>query len=160
MFFVFSNLPIFCADAPRASFVATQSSTGLSTLRCDFAAIVTEVSVTPRLSFARVLPVQGAITSKSHIFFGPIGSVSTAVVSTLFPVISFARLTISLALPKRVSVDEALPDMIGITSYPSSISSLICSNAFVKVQKEPHIANPMVAFVTNLPPQSFGIRLF
>ena len=60
---------MFCADAPRASFVATHNSTGLKILRCDFAAIVTAVSVIPSDSFASVLPVHGAITSKSHIFF-------------------------------------------------------------------------------------------
>lgn len=68
MFFVFISLPMFCADAPSASFVATHKSTGRRIRRCDFAAIVTEVSVTPSDSFASVLPVQGAIRSKSHIF--------------------------------------------------------------------------------------------
>ncbi len=99
MFFVFISLPMFCADAPSASFVATHKSTGRRIRRCDFAAIVTEVSVTPSDSFASVLPVQGAIRSKSHIFFGPIGSVCTEVWSTYFSCYSSQVLTISSALP-------------------------------------------------------------
>ena len=107
---------MFCADAPRASFVATHNSTGLKILKCDFAAIVTAVSVIPSDSFASVLPVHGAITSKSHIFLGPIGSVCTTECRTALPVISSALFTVSSAFPKRVDVEKAFCDIIGITS--------------------------------------------
>jgi len=42
--------------------------------KLDFAAIVTGVSLIPLASFPNVLPVQGAINSKSSRFLGPIGS--------------------------------------------------------------------------------------
>ena len=44
-----------------ASFDATARRRGRSARRCAFAAIVTAVSVIPPASFARVLPVVGAI---------------------------------------------------------------------------------------------------
>lgn len=46
MFFVFISRPMFLHDAPRASFVARDSTTGMETRRADFTAIVTAVSVT------------------------------------------------------------------------------------------------------------------
>ena len=79
----------------------------------------------PSESLASVLPVHGAIISRSHICLGPIGSVSTDVLSTLFPVISSARFTMSSAAPKRVSVVKAFCDIIGMTSYPESASASI-----------------------------------
>ena len=51
-----------------ASFVEGAMISGLPFLRCAFAASVTDVSVTPQVSFARVLPVQGAIMSASSSF--------------------------------------------------------------------------------------------
>ena len=58
---VFISIPIFFEFAERASFVATAIIRGLEFLKCAFAAIVTDVSVTPNASFASVFPVQGSI---------------------------------------------------------------------------------------------------
>ena len=68
---------MFFAQPARASFVEIAMTTGLLFLRCDFTAIVTGVSVIPNASFARVLAVQGATTSMSSSFFGPIGSAAS-----------------------------------------------------------------------------------
>ena len=54
----------------------TATMTGRPFRRWDFAAMVTGVSAMELLSFARVLPVQGAMTSASRSFFGPMGSAS------------------------------------------------------------------------------------
>ena len=51
---------MFLHDAPRASFVARDSTTGMETRRADFTAIVTAVSVTAFAIFAAVFPVHGA----------------------------------------------------------------------------------------------------
>ena len=52
---------------------------GDDTVLVDFAARVTGVSAIPVASFARVLPVHGAIISASIIFLGPMGSASVNV---------------------------------------------------------------------------------
>ena len=65
---------MFLAFADRASFVETAITTGLLFLRCDLHAMQTGVSVMAFANFAIVLPVAGATTTTSSIFFGPIGS--------------------------------------------------------------------------------------
>ena len=65
MFFVFISRPMFLHDAPRASFVARDSTTGMETRRADFTAIVTAVSVTAFAIFAAVFPVHGATSTAS-----------------------------------------------------------------------------------------------
>ena len=70
---------MFCADAPRASFVAIAMISGFSCLRCDLAAIVTGVSVIPYDNLDMVFPVQGAISIISVRALGPIGSASLMV---------------------------------------------------------------------------------
>jgi hypothetical protein len=66
--------------------------------------MVTEVSVMPQANFARVLPVQGATTTKSSSSFGPMGSACAMVWMISRPAVYSIRLQKSQALPKRVSV--------------------------------------------------------
>jgi len=47
------------------------------------------------------------------------------------------------ALPKRVSVQKEISDIIGYTSYPISQSFSNSGITCEKVQKEPHIAKPI-----------------
>ena len=82
----------------------------------------------PQASLPSVLPVQGAITSRSSSFFGPMGSACAMVWMTGRPVISSALRTQSCAFPKRVSVAYAFSDMIAVTLYPRSASRCICGN--------------------------------
>lgn len=79
MFFVFISRPMFLHDAPRASFVARDSITGMETRRADFTAIVTAVSVMAFAIFAAVFPVHGAMSTASARRFGPMGSASAMV---------------------------------------------------------------------------------
>ena len=65
---------MFLAAFASASLVDGAIIKGLAFLRCAFAARVTQESVTPHASFARVFPVQGAIIKASRSFFGPMGS--------------------------------------------------------------------------------------
>ena len=81
-----------------------------------FAAIVTEVSVIPFASFPRVFPVQGSIKRTSKSAFGPMGSAPFMVVMGSFPQISVMRLIKSADFPKRVSIEEAPSDIIGVMS--------------------------------------------
>ena len=132
--------PIFLAVAPSPSLVAKHKSTGLPMRKWLLQAIVTEVSVMALANFARVLPVHGATTMISHIFFGPMGSASTMDLIIFRPQISSISQTISLARPKRVSVLQAFSDIIGSTVAPCSFNARIWAIAFSKVQKEPHSA--------------------
>ncbi len=70
----------------------------------------------PWASFARVLPVQGAISSASIGRAGPRGSASGIVVTTRFPVSSISFSICSTAVPKRLSVSAAVSDRIGTRS--------------------------------------------
>src|SRR5699024_572399 len=80
---------------------ATATTTGLSLRRCALAAMVTAVSVMPQASFPMVFPVQGAITSTSSSFFGPMGSASLTLPITVCPVIFSTAEINSSAVPKR-----------------------------------------------------------
>ena len=140
-----SSVPIFFAEADSASLVETVISTGLALRRCDLTAIVTGVSVMPQASFASVFPVHGATISRSNIFFGPIGSACGMVLITPLPQMFSAVMMFSSAVPKRVSSEEALYDIMGVSSAPAAFSFIICSNALEKVQNEPHMANPIFA---------------
>ena len=74
MFFRISMVAMFLRFDERASFDAKAITTGRSFLRCALVAMHIGVSVIPRASFAKVLPVQGAITSASSFIAGPKGS--------------------------------------------------------------------------------------
>lgn len=80
--FVFKSRAILGAEALKPSFVEIPIKTFPPFLLCALYAIATGVSVIPRASFARLLPVQGAITNKSSNFSGPIGSAATIVEMT------------------------------------------------------------------------------
>ncbi len=134
---------MFSAEAVRASLVDTAISTGELLRRCDFTAIVTGVSVIPRLSLAIVLPVHGEHISRSNICFGPTGSAASIVLMILLPLISSAREIFSAAVPKRELTEAALDDIITVISAPSLFSSAIAAKDFSNVQKEPHIAYPI-----------------
>ena len=140
---MFISLAAFCPEAAIASLLARHIITGRPTLRVDFTAMVTGVSVIPRASFESVLPVQGQTIIASAKCFGPMGSASTMVWSTRRPASSSARSIKSEALPKRVSVPYTFWDITGSSSYLSR-SPAICSSALSRVQKEPHMAKPSV----------------
>ena len=89
---------------------------GLPFLRCALAAMVTALSVMPWASFARVLPVHGAMSSASSGSAGPSGSASAIVVITPRPHSAARRLIFSAAVPKRVSVSAAVSLIMGISS--------------------------------------------
>ena len=103
---------MFSAEPDRPSFVEKAITSGRPFLRCALAAIVTAESVIPCASFARVLPVQGAISSASMGRAGPSGSASAIVVTTGSPVSSMRRRRFVTAVPKRVSVSAAVSLMI------------------------------------------------
>ena len=145
---------MFLAVAPSASFVETAITTGRLLRRCALAASVTVVSVMPFAIFPRVFPVVGAIISKSSSFLGPIGSASGRVLIISFPVISVISSAKSLAEPNRVSVVNAVSDIMGTTLNPSLLSLAIIGITFLNVQNEPHIANPK--FSTFFPPYRSG----
>ena len=89
-------------------------------------------------------PVQGAITSKSNIFFGPIGSAWFISRMTLFPV-TFSKLAaITCAGPTRVSVRATFSEIIGMIFAPSAITRSISLYISGMVQNEPVIAQPIV----------------
>ena len=100
----------------------------------------------PEASLPSVLPVHGAMISRSSSFFGPIGSASRTVWIISFPVASAMRLRKCSAVPKRVSVSYAVSDIIGVISNPASVRRGSCSSVFASMQKEPHIANPTRVF--------------
>lgn len=133
---------MFFALAESASLVDIAISTGLEFLRCDLHAIVTGVSVIPRLSLASVFAVQGATTIMSNIFLGPIGSASSMVRIALRLQILSSQSTLSAAFPNRVFIDEELKDIIGVTSQPICTSCEAQANAFSNVQNEPHTQKP------------------
>lgn len=139
----------------RGGYVRNRHIPILGALKQNLRHIVlnTGVSVMPSASFASVLPVQGATTSTSNIFLGPIGSVVVNSWSTVLPVISYSRAACCCAVPKRVSREYALWDIIGVTSQPSDTSSSSCSNTLANVQNEPQTANPTRS------PESLSISL-
>ena len=80
------------------------------------AAMVTDVSLMPLASRDRVLPVQGAMTSTSRSFLGPMGSALGMVSMTrLSQMRSISRMN-SWAGPKRLSVSALFSEMMGVTS--------------------------------------------
>lgn len=133
---------MFFALAESASLVDIAISTGLEFLRCDLHAIVTGVSVMPRLNFAMVFAVHGATTTISKSFLGPIGSASSMVRIAFFLQILSSQSTLSAAFPKRVFIVEELKDIIGVTSQPICTSCEAHAKAFSNVQNEPHTQNP------------------
>ena len=115
---------MFSAEPESPSLVEKAITSGLPFLRCALAAMVTALSVTPRASFARVFPVQGAMSRASIGADGPSGSASAMVVTTRFPVSSMSLRMCSAARPKRVSVSAAVSLMMGTSSYvPASLSA-------------------------------------
>ena len=80
------------------------------------AAIVTDVSLKPFANRASVLPVQGAMTSTSSSFWGPMGSAFWMESMTrLSQMRSISRMN-SWAAPKRVSVSALFSEMMGVTA--------------------------------------------
>ena len=104
IFLTFNREPIFLKFIPRASFEDIEMTRGLPVLMCPFAAIRTGVSVMPLFSFARVLPVHGAMIRISNILLGPNFYASLIVLIALFPVVSSTNFTKSDAFPNLVSV--------------------------------------------------------
>ena len=88
-------------------------SIGLSCLKCALAAMVTELSVMPEASFARVLPVQGEIISASRGFSGPRGSASATEQIISRPQSDLTREENSLQSQNLVSVEQARSLMMG-----------------------------------------------
>src|SRR5699024_4404163 len=127
--------------------VATATTTGLSLRRCALAAMVTAVSVMPQASFPMVFPVQGAITSTSSSFFGPMGSASLTLPITVCPVISSTAELNSSAVPERGLVCRQIAETMGCTVSYSSHSFSSSRSTFPWVQKEPHSANPTRSFL-------------
>ena len=66
-------------------------------------------------SFARVFPVQGAITKASKSFFGPMGSTCSIVLRGAVQQISPAQRICSRVLPKRLSMVLAEKEKMGVT---------------------------------------------
>lgn len=73
---VFNKRPMFFALEASPSFVDIAITTGKLLRRVDFAARETVLSLMALAIFAAVVPEQGAITSASIIFWGPMGSTS------------------------------------------------------------------------------------
>ena len=123
-----NSAAMFFAEPVRPSFVENAITSGLPFRRCAFAAMVTAVSVMPDASFAMVLPVHGAITSASMGILGPRGSASAMLQTGILPVSSKSLCLKPSAVPKRLSVPDAVSLMMGTSSYfslkaPSSLNS-------------------------------------
>ena len=127
----------------------TATTMGRALRRWLLAAMVTGVSAMLWESFARVFPVQGAMTRASSSFLGPMGSAWAMVVRGARPQISSAFARNSSGVPKRLETLSTAWEKMGITWY-SSDSFFMTGNRLEKVQNEPHIAKPMVI----LPPPS------
>ena len=100
----------------------------------------------PFASFAKVLPVHGAIIRISKRLCGPIGSASVTVDIIGFLQISEIRVRNPSAVPKRVSVEYAVWLIIGVISAHSFDRPSSSDITFLKVQNEPVIAKPIRLF--------------
>jgi hypothetical protein len=96
---------------------------------------------------AKVLPVQGAMINASSNFFGPIGSASAIVRITDRLQIRSAKVTNASPFPKRLSVVQDAADKIGKTLC-DCVSNSITGNTLLKVQNEPHMANPIFILIS------------
>ena len=105
--------------------------------------MVTVVSVTPFASLARVLPVQGQMTSTSSRCLGPMGSALAMLSTTLRPQMRSISRMKSWAAPKRVSVAAPASETMGSTSPYLDCTRSSTSMASLYVQKEPQKANPI-----------------
>ena len=94
---------------------AMATTTGRLLRRWALAAMVTAVSVMPEASFPRVFPVQGAMTSTSSSFRGPMGSASWTEDMGLCPVSLSTVERKASAVPKRVSVVRQASETMGST---------------------------------------------
>ena len=119
-------------------------TSGFSLRRWAFAAMSTGVSVMPQASFARVLPVQGAMRRISRKPFGPMGSASSIFKTGLLPERPLIRLIKSAVLPKRESVFCTFAEKIGYRLDPSFIRRQISGSSLSKVQNEPVTARPIL----------------
>ena len=107
---------MFLAEDARPSLVARQITTGPPLRRWALAAMVTVVSVMPLASLARVLPVQGQITSTSSRCLGPMGSaLGMESMTRLSQIRSISRMY-SWAGPNRLSVAALASETMGVTS--------------------------------------------
>src|SRR5699024_4424346 len=103
---------------------------------------VTGVSVMPFANLPRVLPVQGATTTTSSRFWGPMGSAPSMVRMGGLPAAFSARWSHWDAGPKRVSVEAAKVEKMGYRSYPFSPSFSSWGITWPNVQKDPQKAKP------------------
>ena len=105
------------------SLEAAAITSGRLLRRCAFAAMVTGVSVMPHASFARVLPVAGAMMSASKGYFGPSGSAPTIERIGSRPQREVRVEISACACPKRVSETAEVYERMGKTSRPASMSA-------------------------------------
>lgn len=112
--------------------------------RWALAAMVTLESVTPAASLPRVFPVQGQRMSRSSSFWGPMGSAAFIVAMTRWSQMRSISRIRSWALPKRVSVAAVHSETMGTTFLHRARTCSRAAMARAWVQKEPHMAKPMV----------------
>lgn len=143
---------MFLALPLKASLVETARTTGFRFRRWLLTARVTGSSVIPFASLARVLPVQGATSKRSVLFWGPMGSAPGRSKIGGQPQISVTRARKSAAFPKRVSVAAAAGERMGRMEKPCLLHSSMAVNVREKVQKEPQTANPRRISDTGVPP--------
>lgn len=82
MCFRANNCPMLVAETAKPSLVEGAMRMGLPFLRCAFAPRVMGVSAMPLANLPKVFPVHGAMTSRSRIFLGPMGSAAAMVLMT------------------------------------------------------------------------------
>ena len=107
---------MFSAEPESPSLVEKAITRGLPFRRWALAAMATALSVMPWASFARVQPVQGAMSSASIGSRGPRGSASAMLATTGLPARVSRRRRFSSAEPKRVSVPAAVSLISGTSS--------------------------------------------
>lgn len=152
MFFVFISRPMFLHDAPRASFVARDSITGMETRRADFTAIVTAVSVTAFAIFA-------AGVSRARRDEHGIGKTLRADGFRFCDgVDNFSSADIFYALVKAFRRAEACIGRVRRFAHHGNISQSFrsrasCARAFSNVQNDPHMAKASVGMSITTPPK-------
>ena len=144
MYFRAISCPRFRAEAASPSLVEGASRMGRQLRRWALAARVTVVSAMPQASLPRVLPVQGAMISRSSRPLGPMGSASFWVAITRWSQMRSISRIRSWAVPNRVSVSATTSETMGMTWSYRAFTASRASMALWWVQKEPHTANPTV----------------
>ena len=126
MYLRLSRAPRLGAEPASPSLVEGARRMGRPLRRWALAAMVTQVSVTPEASLPRVLPVQGAMISRSSSFWGPMGSAPAMVEMTRWSQMRAISRISSWAQPKRVSVAAVHSETMGITRAKRAFT---CSSA-------------------------------